>query len=213
MGIQTPPWHCILMRWARYSCGDGSVLRWRKCPEWRPASTLRAAWENPRHQLQSCCCCFSRVRLCDPMDCSLPGSSVHGIFQARVLEWGAISFSKLQSRKPQRQWLSPHSAQTSTHLQKCLRLSLSWPLCRAPFLGQWLAVCGPQKHLLQSTGSLRQQTKVASQPRLAYLLQGLSCCLVILHSRAWSWNTNFLYSILFLHGLGFIYLTLVHLFY
>ena len=29
----------------------------------------------------------------DPMDCSLPGSSVHGIFQARVLEWGAIAFS------------------------------------------------------------------------------------------------------------------------
>ena len=31
--------------------------------------------------------------LCDPTDCSLPGSSVHGIFQARVLEWVAISFS------------------------------------------------------------------------------------------------------------------------
>ena len=31
--------------------------------------------------------------LCNPMDCSLPGSSVHGIFQARVLEWGAIAFS------------------------------------------------------------------------------------------------------------------------
>ena len=30
----------------------------------------------------------------DPMDCSLPGSSVHGIFQARVVEWGAIAFSK-----------------------------------------------------------------------------------------------------------------------
>ena len=29
----------------------------------------------------------------DPMDCNLPGSSVHGIFQARVLEWGAIAFS------------------------------------------------------------------------------------------------------------------------
>ena len=29
----------------------------------------------------------------DPMDCSLPGSLVHGIFQARVLEWGAIAFS------------------------------------------------------------------------------------------------------------------------
>ena len=38
-----------------------------------------------------------KVKLCttlsDPMDCSLPGSSVHGIFQARVLEWGAIAFS------------------------------------------------------------------------------------------------------------------------
>ena len=32
--------------------------------------------------------------LSDPMDCSLPGSSVHGILQARVLEWGAIAFSK-----------------------------------------------------------------------------------------------------------------------
>ena len=31
--------------------------------------------------------------LYDPMDCSPPGSSVHGIFQARVLEWGAITFS------------------------------------------------------------------------------------------------------------------------
>ena len=32
--------------------------------------------------------------LCDPMDCSLPGSSVHGIFQARVLEWGAMPSPK-----------------------------------------------------------------------------------------------------------------------
>ena len=32
--------------------------------------------------------------LSDPMDCSLPGSSVHGIFQARVLEWGVIAFSE-----------------------------------------------------------------------------------------------------------------------
>ena len=42
----------------------------------------------------SCCCCCKSLQSCptlsDPMDCSLPGSSVHGIFQARVLEWGAI---------------------------------------------------------------------------------------------------------------------------
>ena len=38
--------------------------------------------------LQSC------PTLRDPMDCSPPGSSIHGIFQARVLEWGAIAFSE-----------------------------------------------------------------------------------------------------------------------
>ena len=37
------------------------------------------------------------MTLCDPMDCSLPGSSVHGIFQARVLEWVAISFFRRSS--------------------------------------------------------------------------------------------------------------------
>ena len=37
--------------------------------------------------------------LCDPMDCSLPGSSIHGIFQARVLEWVAISFSTCIGRQ------------------------------------------------------------------------------------------------------------------
>ena len=31
--------------------------------------------------------------MCDPMDCSLPGSSIHGMFQAGVLAWGAIAFS------------------------------------------------------------------------------------------------------------------------
>ena len=36
----------------------------------------------------------SCLTLCDPLDCSLPGSTIHGIFQARVLEWVAISFSR-----------------------------------------------------------------------------------------------------------------------
>ena len=44
-------------------------------------------YEREREVAQSC------PALCDPMDCGLPGSSVHGIFQARVLEWGAIAFS------------------------------------------------------------------------------------------------------------------------
>ena len=48
--------------------------------------------KSEREVAQSC------LTLSDPMDCSLPGSSVHGIFQARVLEWGAIAFSNLSYR-------------------------------------------------------------------------------------------------------------------
>ena len=44
----------------------------------------------------------------DPMDCSLPGSSVHGIFQARVLEWGAIAFSVTSPLTEQNVPFSPH---------------------------------------------------------------------------------------------------------
>ena len=44
--------------------------------------------ESESEVAQSC------LTLCDPMDCSLPGSSLHGILQARALEWGAIAFSR-----------------------------------------------------------------------------------------------------------------------
>ena len=45
---------------------------------------------------------LSHIWLCDPMDCSAPGSSVHGIFQGRILEWVAVSFSRASS--PPRDW-------------------------------------------------------------------------------------------------------------
>ena len=44
--------------------------------------------------------------LCNPMDCSMPGSSVHGIFQARKLEWVAMPFSKGSSRPRDRTHVS-----------------------------------------------------------------------------------------------------------
>ena len=44
--------------------------------------------------------------LCDPMDCSLRGSSIHGIFQARVLEWVAISFSRGSYQPRDWTWVS-----------------------------------------------------------------------------------------------------------
>ena len=41
---------------------------------------------------------LTRFQLCDPMDCSPPSSFVHGVFQARILEWVAISFSRRSSQ-------------------------------------------------------------------------------------------------------------------
>ena len=46
---------------------------------------------------------FSRVQLCNPMNCNPPGSSVHGILQARVLEWGAIAFSTMELQRVRKQ--------------------------------------------------------------------------------------------------------------
>ena len=73
---------------------------------WQP-TRLPHAWDSPDkntgvgcHFLLQCMKVKSESKvaqscltLSDPMDCSLPGSSIHGIFQARVLEWGAIAFS------------------------------------------------------------------------------------------------------------------------
>ena len=60
--------------------------------EWVTAPGYRAS-------LRWCVCVLSCVpALCNPMDCSLPGSSLHGILQARILEWVAISFSRESSQ-------------------------------------------------------------------------------------------------------------------
>ena len=65
--------------------------------------------------------------LSDPMDCSLPRSSVHGIFQARVLEWVAIAFSipMLKSSTTQEP-ISSRARHTMQILQQCRNISLSF---------------------------------------------------------------------------------------
>ena len=78
-------------------------------PHRRQPTRLHRPWDSPGkntgvgcHFLLQCMKVKSESEvaqscptLSDPMDCSLPGSSVHGIFQARVLEWGAIAFSTI----------------------------------------------------------------------------------------------------------------------
>ena len=71
-------------------------------PQRRQLTRLPCPWDSPGkntgvgcHFLLQCMKVKSKSEVAhsDPMDCSLPGSSVHGIFQARVLEWVAIAFS------------------------------------------------------------------------------------------------------------------------
>ena len=66
--------------------------------------------ESESETAQSC------PTLCDPMDCSLRGSFIHGIFQARVLEWVAISFSRGSSRPRDRTWVSHIASRWFYHL-------------------------------------------------------------------------------------------------
>ena len=84
-------------------------------PHRRQPTSLHRPWDSPGkntavgcHFLLQCMkvkseseVTQSRPTPSDPMDCSLPGSSVHGIFQARVLEWGAIAFSDLFTNNSQ----------------------------------------------------------------------------------------------------------------
>ena len=65
------------------------TMRYHLTPVRMDAIKKSAAAAAAAKSIQSC------PTLSDPRDCSRPGSSIHGIFQARVLEWGAIAFSNI----------------------------------------------------------------------------------------------------------------------
>ena len=92
---------------------DSSSIYWDSKSAWttcyqRPEEVAICSWScsfccnaaaTAGKSLQSC------PTLCDPMDCSPPDSSVHGIFQARVLEWGAICCNREELIGPHRAYL------------------------------------------------------------------------------------------------------------
>ena len=84
----------------------------------------------------------SCLTFCDPMDCSLPGSSIRGIFQTRILEWVAISFSRRSSWPRDWTWVSCIVGRCFTiwatrEVQMCLWLTDILLKCRF-----WLGRCG-----------------------------------------------------------------------
>ena len=83
----------------------------------------------------------------DPMDCSLPGSSVHGIFQARVLEWGAIAFSGYKLNK----YKNPSSPWGNGVGMSCFHFSVIIEKYYLKYPLRYLLVCTYRKF---STGNI-----------------------------------------------------------
>ena len=84
--------HCTCFRLNSWCTIHTDLWKWQQCKHNNFLSHFllqRMKVKSESEVVQSC------LTLIDPMDCSPPGSSVHGIFQARVLEWGAIAFSAL----------------------------------------------------------------------------------------------------------------------
>ena len=97
------------LEWGIHAAAAAKSLQ--LCPtlqphRWQP-TRLPRPWDSPGKNTGVGCHCLLQCKkvkserevaqscptLSDPMDCNPPGSSIHGIFQARVLEWGAIAFS------------------------------------------------------------------------------------------------------------------------
>ena len=83
--------HCAFMIWGINAFCDIWSMKSRNWRESECAWALRLVFRSG--QFAACLVTQLCSTLCDNMDCGPPGSSVHGIFQARLLEWVAISFS------------------------------------------------------------------------------------------------------------------------
>ena len=71
----------------------------------------------------------SCLTLSNPMDCSLPGSSIHGIFQARVLEWDAIAFCFIDYAKPLTVLFTTNCGKLLKRLEYQTTWPASWEIC------------------------------------------------------------------------------------
>ena len=129
--------------------------------------------------------------LCNPRDCSLPGSSIHGSFQARVLEWAAIAFSDFYStrrikrikitRSPEKQLSLQVQVGNRTKSNYRSRNIKQWQAqSTPPFSVAWLALTPPRSHIPQ-TGTTELSTRAIRTWGPASVYPGLSTAHVTLH--------------------------------
>ena len=95
------PMDCSLLGSSLHGISQLKILRWVTIPFFKASSWPRDQKKERKSEVTQSC-----PTLCGPVDCSPPGSSIHGIFQARVLEWVAISFSRESSWPRDRTYVS-----------------------------------------------------------------------------------------------------------
>ena len=169
--IKTSIWgNSLVVQWLIFQAPNAGGLGSIPSQETRShISQRRLKILHAATKTQLCCCCSAAQlcpTLCDPMDCSLPGSSVHGISLARIQEQVAISFSRGSSwprdwthvscigRKILYLWATWEAHMTWTNhkssgkyslsvcpwrTEKQIRVSPGWPLLTASLLACWVA--------------------------------------------------------------------------
>ena len=156
------------MSWGRDANGAGLYVMeaWATCtwcllmpslPTWVKSHTRHLHLMTESEVTQSC------PPLCDPMVCSLPGSHVHGIFQARVLDWIAISFPRGSSRPRDRSWVScianrcfyclSHQRSHTWWLNAALHALFYYPGPSTTLWAAWIACILSKLQFIQGFGS------------------------------------------------------------
>ena len=157
-------------------------MLWKYCTQYvSKFGKLSSGHESESEVAQSC------PTLCDPMDRSLPGSSVHGIFQTIVLEWIAISLSSRSSRPRDWAWVSRIVDRRFT----------IWATWEVKGVAQITALHPPSRQSSSMEGKLDNHLPKDEQLR-AHLLKSFRHIWVVSHHREFSMMTGIV-SYLFAH--------------
>ena len=133
-------WYINIMECCCCCCQVASVVSYSVRPQRRQPTRLPCPWDSPGKNTGVGCHCLLQCRkvksesevtqscptLSDPMDCSPPGSSVHEILQARVLEWGAIAFSAWNTTQQLKTKQNKTDYWYSQHLDKSSKNHVEW---------------------------------------------------------------------------------------
>ena len=124
--------HSVMSDWEEEMATHSGILAWRIPGMEEPGGLLSMGSHRVGHDWSNSAAAVAaaHLTLCNPMYCSLPGSSIHGNLQARILEWVAIPFSRGSSWPRDWIWVS------------CIagRFFTIWAITEAPRIQEWVVI-------------------------------------------------------------------------